>query len=702
MSIISQGFLNSRIASMGFTFVPKGSGKGIGAFTSLDGIEIFLDATNVDSYPGTGNTWYDLSGKGRHATLNNGTAFVGSGNTAYFLFDGTDDSASTGGTNFPLYSFEIVFKNHRRTIPNTVMNPYYSIFGMSLDGFDSPGLNIGEWTGSDTDETLSLWWKWPTNGNVNTYIRDNVDAVFNHLICNWNGSQYDFYLNGTKRTIYAGGSGGDTPFMNAVYNISLGKNIAFNYFFKGNISLFKAWNKPLTTNEITAQYNARKSYLNYNPRIDRSSLVCHYDFSNSLSYPGTGTTVYDISGYDNNGTLGGTYSYNSSGDKYVALTSGYINIGNPTTMSVSTGDFTVELWAWVSSSNGLYSKLFSKGSWMTGTSYLMGYTPTIGGAWMELYINSSQVAGSPSNLTATFNTWRHIIWRRQNGYWDLYVSGTTSSPIFYNASNLSNSYNWVIGGNNGFTELNNCRIANFKLYQRALTNNEIQQSYLEFQNKFYPALVTSGLVFHVDASNAQSYPGSGTVWYDISGNNYNINLLNGPTYSGEYGGAITFDGTNDYGTARKLTTLEMGNRSITIGAWFRTTDSTGAIVTKRGTGSGYQLYIYTGGKLYADGYSTGTGVFSASAINNNTIKYGVVVFDYLNTTIRLYVNGVADNTASLSSGGNDTSAYFNIGRSQQYTDYFAGTIYSIQVYNRALSATEILNNFNAGRGRFNL
>jgi hypothetical protein len=260
----------------------------------------------------------------------------------------------------------------------------------------------------------------------------------------------------------------------------------------------------------------------------------------------------------------------------------------------------------------------------------------------------------------------------------------------------------VIGGTNGFGELNNCRIAHFKLYQRALSNYEIQQSFSEFKNRFYPAVTTLGLVFHVDASNPQSYPGSGTVWYDISGNNYNINLLNGPVYSAEYGGALTFDGTNDYGTVRNLTTLEMGNRSITIGAWFRTTDSTGAIVTKRGTGSGYQLYIYGSGKLYADGYSTSTGVYSASAINNNTIKYGVIVFDYLNTTMRLYVNGVADNTASLASGGNDTSAYFNIARSQQYTDFFAGTIYSIQVYNRALSATEILNNFNAGRGRFNL
>jgi hypothetical protein len=702
MSIISQGFLNNRIASIGYTYILRGPGKGIGPYSNLDGLEIFLDATNSDSYSGSGNTWYDLSGKGRHATLNNGTAFVGSGNTAYFSFDGTDDSASTGGTSFPFYAFEIIFKNHRRTVPNVVMNPYYSIFGMSLDGFDSPSLNIGEWTGSDTDETLSIWWKWPTNGNVNTYIRDNVDAVFNHLIVNWNGSQYDFYLNGTKRTIYAGGSGGHTPFMDAVYNISLGKVIAFNYFFKGNISLFKAWNKPLSTTEITSQYNTKKSYLNFTPRLDRTSLVCHYDFSNSLSYSGSGATVYDLSGYGNNGTLGGTYTYNSSGDKYIALTSGYINIGNPSTMLVTTGDFTVELWAWVNSSNGLYSKIFAKGSWMTGTSFIMGYTPTVGGAWMELYINASRIDGPPFNPTATFNTWRHIVWRRQNGYWDIYVSGTSSVPIFYNASNISNSYNWIIGGNSALNELNNCRIGLFKLYQRALSNAEIMQSYSEFQNRFYPQLVKSGLTFLVDASNPESYPGRGTVWYDISGKGYNINLVNGPTYSGEYGGAMVFDGTNDYGITRSLAQLEMGNRSCTIAAWFKTTDTTGAIATKRGTGTGYELYIYGSGKLYADGYSTATGVFSVSAINNNTVKYGVVVFDYPNSTIRLYINGVADNTASLSSGGNDTSAYFNIARSQQYTDYFAGTIYSVQVYNKALSATEILQNFNAGKGRFSL
>ena len=701
MSIISQGFLNNRIASIGYTYILRGPGKGIGPYSNLDGLEIFLDATNTDSYSGSGNTWYDLSGKGRHATLNNGTAFVGSGNTAYFSFDGTDDSASTGGTSFPFYAFELVFKNHRRTIPNVNMAPFYSIFGMSLDGFNSPSLNIGEWTGADVNETLSLWWKYPTNGNVNTYITDNIDSVFNHLIVNWNGSQYDFYLNGTKRTINASGNGGHTPFMDAIYNISLGKVVAFNYFFKGNISLFKAWNKPLTTTEITSQYNTKKSYLNFTPRLDRTSLVCHYDFSNSLSYSGSGATVYDISGYDNNGTLGGTFTYNSSGDKYVALTSGYINIGNPTTMSVSTGDFTAELWVWVSSSNSQYAKLFSKGSYNTGTSYLIQYSTQSNGPYLELYVNNAYVPGSPQK-NESFNTWRHLVIRRQNGYWDIYTQGTTATPIFYNATNLSNSYNWVIGANNGLGELNNCRIALFKLYQRALSNTEIQQSYLEFQNKFYPQLVKSGLTFLVDASNPESYPGSGTVWYDISGKNYNINLLNGPIYSGEYGGAIVFDGTNDYGITRSLTQLEMGNRGCTIGAWFRTTDATGAIATKRGAGSGYQLYIYSSGKLYADGYSTPTGVNSASAINNNTVKYGVVVFDYANSTMRLYINGVADNTASIASGGNDTSAYFNIARSQQYTDHFAGTIYSVQVYNKALSATEILQNFNAGRGRFSL
>ena len=65
-------------------------------------------------------------------------------------------------------------------------------------------------------------------------------------------------------------------------------------------------------------------------------------------------------------------------------------------------------------------------------------------------------------------------------------------------------------------------------------------------NQYGPRIVTNGLVLCLDAGNNKSYPGSGTVWNDLSGNNFNGILTNGPTYSPSSGGGIVFDGVNDY------------------------------------------------------------------------------------------------------------------------------------------------------------
>ena len=67
--------------------------------------------------------------------------------------------------------------------------------------------------------------------------------------------------------------------------------------------------------------------------------------------------------------------------------------------------------------------------------------------------------------------------------------------------------------------------------------------------------VTSGLILNLDASNANSYPGSGTTWYDLSGNNKNGTLTNGPTFSAANGGCIVFDGVNDYVAGGNLGTF---------------------------------------------------------------------------------------------------------------------------------------------------
>ena len=63
---------------------------------------------------------------------------------------------------------------------------------------------------------------------------------------------------------------------------------------------------------------------------------------------------------------------------------------------------------------------------------------------------------------------------------------------------------------------------------------------------FSPKIVTNGLVLALDAANTKSYPGSGTVWSDLTPNGNNGALTNGPTFNSANGGSIVFDGTNDY------------------------------------------------------------------------------------------------------------------------------------------------------------
>jgi hypothetical protein len=102
-----------------------------------------------------------------------------------------------------------------------------------------------------------------------------------------------------------------------------------------------------------------------------------------------------------------------------------------------------------------------------------------------------------------------------------------------------------------------------------------------------PNIVTDGLVLALDAANTKSYPGSGTVWKDLSGNGNNGTLINGPTFDTGNLGSIEFDGVDDWTSFGNI--LNTGTSDFTISAWVKSTSTaTGnnnGIVYKRGTGS---------------------------------------------------------------------------------------------------------------------
>jgi len=219
-------------------------------------------------------------------------------------------------------------------------------------------------------------------------------------------------------------------------------------------------------------------------------------------------------------------------------------------------------------------------------------------------------------------------------------------------------------------------------------------------------IITSGLVLALDAASKNSYPGSGTVWTDLSGNGYNGTLTNSPTFDSGNGGSIVFDGTNDYvncGTPLTFTD------SFTINFYFKTT-ATGSTKVIMGmyNGSGGDWWIgladFTPNRInFSFGSPTKADISSTNAVNNGAWYNATCVYNKSTNSTLLYINGVLNSTGSVpttitQAGGNLMIGTF--GSSLGF--YFPGNIANTQIYNRALSAAEISQNYNATKSRFNL
>jgi len=227
---------------------------------------------------------------------------------------------------------------------------------------------------------------------------------------------------------------------------------------------------------------------------------------------------------------------------------------------------------------------------------------------------------------------------------------------------------------------------------------------ISIQPKTY---VDNGLILFLDASNYASYPTTGTTWYDISGNGYNGTLTNGPTYSTNNGGCLIFDGTNDY---IKLTSTPLWQniRNITYSLWFKTSISStrqGLISTHENTGGPNQDSVEI--EIQADntsfvGFRSTNGTFYLAAysspISINTwynltaVLTGDSIVYYLNGSQVASASWPNTNVMNAPSGALLLANYGSL--------FLNGSIGNMMAYGRALTATEILQNFTAFRGRF--
>ena len=230
-----------------------------------------------------------------------------------------------------------------------------------------------------------------------------------------------------------------------------------------------------------------------------------------------------------------------------------------------------------------------------------------------------------------------------------------------------------------------------------------------------PKIITSGCVLSLDAADIFSYPRTGTTWRDLSGNNNNGTLTNGPTFSAANMGSISLDGTNDYvDTVNTGTTFQFANVTFTVSLWIKTSATSGVIISKGATAStaGWMFQFDSAGTVSGTTKgSDGTNTYnrtSIATVNNNTWRNIVSVYTTNTTTLAsnttsIYIDGVLSNgTGTL--GGlvyATTTDTVQIGR-RPTGAYWSGSVSNIQIYNRTLSAAEVSQNYNATKSRFGL
>jgi hypothetical protein len=312
-------------------------------------------------------------------------------------------------------------------------------------------------------------------------------------------------------------------------------------------------------------------------------------------------------------------------------------------------------------------------------------------------LTSGIASSGPLGLITVSRTGSNSLTIARNGVTSSFAvpaSGALSTGIYLGAIN-----------NNGIALGNSPLGISFASVGTGLTNSDVQTLNRQIQLLKYnlqnPSIVTSGLVLNLDALIPSSYPGSGNTWFDLSSNNNNGTLTNGPVFTNDNGGAIVFDGTNDFISFQNLTTSNLGlntSSGASLGCWLKLN------LLSRYTGVfafwssgdqcdfGWDLTPANNIRLWKQS-QTGLGI---TPYNNQWAYY---VLTSSPTGVVFYINGVVSATWN-----NTNNVPFTSNRYLTFGDHWdspiQGNSSQIQIYNRALTDAEVLQNFNATRGRF--
>jgi hypothetical protein len=455
--------------------------------------------------------------------------------------------------------------------------------------------------------------------------------------------------------------------------------------------------------------------------IVTSGMVLNLDAGFVSSYPTSATTWYDLSYSGNNGTLvnGPTFSSLSGGsivfdgvDDSVVCGTGTTTLLSSMTIS-STFSFTTftngthMIASRLGDASNTYNHNYFFG--IQQSKFYFGFKNATQNTYpLVLLTDFLPVTGVTYNLTATYSTTSSVrIYLNgvEQGYRGL---NTVLNPLITNQP-VRNDSSTILSLGSGYAEntyYSNCKIYFTQLYNRVLSPFEVYQNYNAMKGRFgIPDIVTSGLTLNMDAGNPYSYnplnTGS-TTWNDVSGYGNNGTLINGTYYSG---GTMVFDGTDDYVESANNLGLS-GTNPRTYGVWVKIRtylDNSGIIRTGAQGTANADMSLET---------TTTPGTFTFNGwvndfdftISSNFYGWHYLVITYTGTQGQAYADGVLKNSLTFTSAAPNSKLQLGSDRQAGAVqgNNLDGSIGEAHVYNRLLTAAEVLQNFNATRYKYGI
>lgn len=432
---------------------------------ATEGLSLYLDSSNSNSYGGSGGTWRNLCENGLDATVSNSPQFVSS-DPGYFLLNGANQYATVpansafnftaSGVNFAIEAW--VYPTGNGSSKTIVAN------------WGNGGVGVSDsWLLWSNNGTLSFTWS--PHSNVNPLLTGGTLPLntWCHVAVTRSGNAFTLYLNGA-----ATATATNSATSASSYSLEIGRYGTNTLsYWEGRIQSIRIYSgSTLTALEVAANYGMMRSkYSTITSSLTASSLALHYDIGSGRSYGGSGTTITDLSGNGRNGTIVGGAAYSSSNGGYLTLDSGSKYISLPANIFNSTA-FTLELWVYQSTQPTTAVLFASTGSNSTG---FWGIGSNSGGYWFSTYNGSTRPGlGSGTSITGA---WNHVVATRDaSNNAALYVNGVVRSSGLVTTAFASGTPLLGVNPINSSERLNG-RISIARYHTAALTADQVLNNF---------------------------------------------------------------------------------------------------------------------------------------------------------------------------------------------------------------------------------